>query len=70
MTGAEGETEMMCRLFCWKERVALAWRERTDLGGVSDDVAMMGLMLGAAVAVGGGVYVLVNSAVGRLDFGF
>jgi hypothetical protein len=48
-----------------------AWRtRRTDEGGVSDEVAMIGLMLVAAVAVGGIIWGLVTGAAGRLDFGF
>jgi hypothetical protein len=41
-----------------------------DRGGVSDETAMIGLMLVAAVAVGGIVMGLVTGAAGRLDFGF
>jgi hypothetical protein len=37
---------------------------------VSDEVAMIGLMLVAAVAVGGIIWGLVTGAAGRLDFGF
>jgi hypothetical protein len=43
---------------------------RDDQGGVSDETAMIGLMLVAAVAVGGIVMGLVTGAAGRLDFGF
>jgi hypothetical protein len=48
-----------------------AWRERRDEeGGVSDEVAMIGLMLVAAVAVGGIIFGLVTGAASNLDFGF
>jgi hypothetical protein len=48
-----------------------AWRERRDdEGGVSDEVAMIGLMLIAAVAVGGIILGLISGAAGRLNFGF
>jgi hypothetical protein len=48
-----------------------AWRERRDEeGGVSDEVAMIGLMLVAAVTVGAIILGLITGAAGRLDFGF
>jgi hypothetical protein len=48
------------------------WRagRADDAGGVSDEVAMIGLMLVAAVAVGGIIYGLITAAAGNLDFGF
>ena len=55
----------------WMDLLVTAWRtRRTDDGGVSDEVAMIGLMLVAAVAVGGIIWGLVTGAAGRLDFGF
>lgn len=45
-------------------------RRRDDVGGVSDETAMIGLMLLVAVAVAGIVMVLARGAAGRLDFGF
>ena len=55
----------------WLELVMATWRaRRTDEGGVSDEVAMIGLMLVAAVAVGGIIYGLITAAAGNLDFGF
>ena len=55
----------------WMDLLVAAWRtRRTDEGGVSDEVAMIGLMLVAAVAVGGIIWGLVTGAAGRLDFGF
>ncbi|HEV7760198.1 MAG TPA: hypothetical protein VGO78_14455 [Acidimicrobiales bacterium] len=55
----------------WMDLLVTAWRtRRTDEGGVSDEVAMIGLMLVAAVAVGGIIWGLVTGAAGRLDFGF
>jgi hypothetical protein len=50
-----------------------AWvsrKRRDDVGGVSDETAMIGLMLLVAVAVAGIVMVLARGAAGRLDFGF
>ena len=52
------------------EMLVAAWRERTDYGGLSDEVAMIGLMLVAAVVVGGLILLALTGAVGRLDFGF
>jgi len=55
----------------WLDLLVMSWRDRRgDEGGVSDEVAMIGLMLVAAVAVGGIVYGLVTGAAGRLNFGF
>jgi|RhiMethySRZTD1v2_1073278.scaffolds.fasta_scaffold1057135_2 hypothetical protein len=55
----------------WIDLLVITWRtRRTDEGGVSDEVAMIGLMLVAAVAVGGIIYGLVTAAAGRLNFGF
>jgi hypothetical protein len=44
--------------------------QRDDTGGLSDETAMIGLMLIAAVAVGGIILGLVTGAANRLDFGF
>jgi hypothetical protein len=55
----------------WIALLVTTWRtRRSDEGGVSDEVAMIGLMLVAAVAVGGIIYGLVTAAAGRLNFGF
>jgi hypothetical protein len=55
----------------WLDLLVAAWRmRRTDEGGVSDEVAMIGLMLVAAVAVGGIIYGLITTAAHNLDFGF
>ena len=55
----------------WLDLLVAALRtRRTDEGGVSDEVAMIGLMLVAAVAVGGIIYGLITAAAGNLDFGF
>jgi hypothetical protein len=43
---------------------------RDDVGGVSDETAMIGLMLAVAVAVAGIIMLLARGAAGRLDFGF
>jgi hypothetical protein len=48
----------------------LTGRVRDDTGGVSDETAMIGLMLGVAVAVAAIVLVLARGAAGRLNFGF
>jgi hypothetical protein len=48
-----------------------AWYgRRSDTGGLSDETAMIGLMLIAAVAVGGIILGLVTGAASRIDFGF
>ena len=55
----------------WMDVLWTTWRaRRTDEGGVSDEVAMIGLMLVAAVAVGGIIYGLITAAASNLDFGF
>jgi hypothetical protein len=58
----------------WLDLLVTTWRTRRaeagDAGGVSDEVAMIGLMLVAAVAVGGIIYGLITAAAGNLDFGF
>jgi hypothetical protein len=47
------------------------WSGRhSDTGGLSDETAMIGLMLIAAVAVGGIILGLVTGAASRIDFGF
>lgn len=45
-------------------------RQRDDRGGVSDETAMIGLMLVAAVGVGAIIYSLATGAARNLDFGF
>jgi hypothetical protein len=52
------------------QALSRAWRERSDDGGLSDEVAMIGLMLVAAVIVGGLILAALTGAVSRLDFGF
>jgi hypothetical protein len=53
----------------WLTVMADAWRgRRDDRGGVSDEVAMIGLMLVAAVAVGGIIYGLITTAADNLKF--
>lgn len=55
----------------WIELAVRSWRERrSETGGVSDETAMIGLMLGVAVAVAAIVLAAVTGAAGRLDFGF
>ncbi|HEY8527843.1 MAG TPA: hypothetical protein VIL48_22965 [Acidimicrobiales bacterium] len=51
--------------------LATAWRERRDeVGGITDDTAMMGLLAVAAVAVGGIIFALVTNAASSIDLGF
>jgi hypothetical protein len=45
-------------------------RRRDEAGGVSDETAMIGLMLGVAVAVSAIIYALATGAASNLDFGF
>jgi hypothetical protein len=45
-------------------------RTRDETGGVSDETAMIGLMLGVAVAVAAIIYGLATGAAENLDFGF
>jgi hypothetical protein len=53
----------------WIEMLWDAWRmRRDDEGGVSDEVAMIGLMLVAAVAVGAIIYGLITTAASGLKF--
>jgi hypothetical protein len=55
----------------WAEWLLTSWRQRRDdTGGLSDETAMIGLMLIAAVAVGGIILGLVTGAASRIDFGF
>jgi hypothetical protein len=59
----------MSGLKIWLDVLVTAWRmRRTDEGGVSDEVAMIGLMLVAAVAVGGIIYGLITTAANNLSF--
>lgn len=53
-------------------RVLWLWlrHRRGDGGGVSDETAMIGLMLVAAVGVGAIIYSLATGAARNLDFGF
>jgi hypothetical protein len=54
----------------WINLLWEAWRtRRDDEGGVSDEVAMIGLMLVAAVAVGAIIYGLITTAASNLSFG-
>ena len=43
---------------------------RDEVGGITDDTAMMGLLAVAAVAVGGIVFALVTNAANGIDLGF
>ena len=55
----------------WFRALAVAWRTRRDeVGGITDDTAMMGLLAVAAVAVGGIVFALVTNAANGIDLGF
>jgi hypothetical protein len=55
----------------WCRMLAVAWRTRRDeVGGVTDDTAMMGLLAVAAVTVGGIIFALVTGAASNIDLGF
>jgi hypothetical protein len=55
----------------WCRMLAVAWRTRRDeVGGVTDDTAMMGLLAVAAVSVGGILSALVSGAASSIDLGF
>jgi hypothetical protein len=63
------ETTEMIRTWC--QMLTTAWRDRRDeVGGVTDDTAMMGLLAVAAVAVGGVIFALVTNAASSIDLGF
>lgn len=58
-------------LRAWCVMLTTAWRERRDqVGGITDDTAMMGLLAVAAVAVGGIIFALVTNAASSIDLGF
>lgn len=61
---------MTYRILAALTRLHLPRSRHDDRGGVSDETAMIGLMLVAAVAVGAIVTGLITGAAGRLDFGF
>ena len=53
----------------WIEFVVAAWRSRrSETGGVSDDVAMIAMMLGVAVVAGGIIVGLVRGAANEISF--
>lgn len=53
----------------WLDVMVNAWRgRRDDRGGVSDDVAMIGIMLLAAVTAGGIIYGLIMTATDGISF--
>jgi hypothetical protein len=55
----------------WFRALAMTWRTRRDeVGGITDDTAMMGLLAVAAVAVGGIIFALVTNAANGIDLGF
>jgi hypothetical protein len=55
----------------WIEYFRTAIRaNRDERGGVTDDLAMIGLMAGAAVAVGGVLVALVTGKVGSISVGW
>jgi hypothetical protein len=55
----------------WFRSLAVALRTRRDeVGGITDDTAMMGLLAVAAVAVGGIIFALVTNAANGINLGF
>jgi hypothetical protein len=54
----------------WVEWHLRSRQRRDDTGGLTDETAMIGLMLLAAVAVAGIITGLVTGAAGRINFGF
>jgi hypothetical protein len=63
------QTNDMIRTWC--RMLAVAWRTRRDeVGGVTDDTAMMGLLAVAAVTVGGIIFALVTGAANNINLGF
>jgi hypothetical protein len=63
------QTNEMLRTWC--RTLAVAWRTRRDeVGGVTDDTAMMGLLAVAAVTVGGIIFALVTGAANNINLGF
>lgn len=47
-----------------------AWQARDERGGVTDDLAMIGLMVGAAVAAAGVLGVLIRTKVVNISVGW
>lgn len=57
----------MIRLWC--AQFATAWNERRgEEGGLTDDVAMMAILVAVAVMVGIALLAALTGAVGNLDF--
>jgi hypothetical protein len=53
----------------WTTCARAAWRHRrTEAGGLTDDVAMMAILVAVAVAVGGALLAILLGAVESLDF--
>jgi hypothetical protein len=60
-------TEMMRS---WVTVAVMSWRDRrTEDGGLTDDVAMMAILVVIAVAVGGILLGVLTGAVSNLNFG-
>lgn len=53
----------------WATRAATSWRDRrTEDGGLTDDVAMMAILVAVAVVVGVALLGVLTGAVEGLDF--
>jgi hypothetical protein len=53
----------------WLWAFTMSWRtRRTDDGGLTDEVAMIAIMVGIAVLVGGALLALLTGAVDSLSF--
>jgi hypothetical protein len=53
----------------WAEVAARSWRlRRTDDGGLTDDVAMMAILVAVAVVVGGALLGLLTGAIEGISF--
>ena len=54
----------------WAVAMATSWRDRrTEDGGLTDEVAMIAILVVIAVAVGGILLALLTGAANDLDFG-
>lgn len=60
--------ETMRRAAVWLETTKVSWRaRRSDEGGVADEAAMLAILLGGAVIIGGIVIALLSDAEDRLS---
>jgi hypothetical protein len=55
----------------WAESVMQSWRERRgEEGGILDEVAMMGALAAAAIAIGIAVTAFLTGKIGSIDIGW